>query len=1115
MVSFETKKINNPKTSLKNKTRKRRIVKTKKTFMKFLLKFLWIILILWTLSLVIWGFVLYKKIIEPLPPISKLKEFSIPQTSSIYDREWNLLYSVFKEKRTYVEFDKINKNMINAIVAWEDKRFWTNPWFDLIWLIRAWIEWATTGVIRWTSTISQQLIKNTFLTNERKIERKIKEIYLSYQMTNEFTKETIIELYLNKISFGNNAYGVEQASKTYFDKKAENLNYLEASILASIPKWPTLFSPYRFKDKKWVLVWYARLMGYPYVYSNSVIEWVNNIDKKEILIEKNKINIFPNADNSKYAKEIDELKKVIDDIKIKKLQEDWSRILVCWLDKNNFKNISNIDPDWCTNIEYENLLNLLNNIKIKVWDNYIEYQTWRKDFILQRMLEDWYLSKKWEDWPQNYKNAIKNWILFDFKKDKTRIKYPHFVFYVKEYLEEKYWKTAMEEWGFKIYTTLDPKIQEKSQEIVDKQAKINLSKFGANNAATILIDNKKGEIISMVGWKDYYDKTIDWENNIITSKLQPGSTFKPFVYALAMEKNKIWPKTPVFDVKTVFPWWYTPNNFDGKFMEKMSIEKALNHSRNIPAIKMFFLSWWENNIIDFMRKLWVESYYDFKKYYREKYHKEYLYGSPMALWTWEMTPLELATAYSTIASMWYKKEITPILKIIDKNWVDLRVREKEQKKVKEAISPATAFLITSILTNTEARPSFWNKYMTIPWRQLAAKTWTSTKQFKDKYWNKKIFPQNLWTIWYTPQYTTVAWAGNTSGKELYYAWNWLEWAWPIMRNVMSFAHNWKKIEKWSKPSLIKEVVISTNSWKLPTEITPTGSKEKGLFINIPTQYDDSYFSKEIDILCNWKVTDKTPEDAKKLIKWVQYHSLMPNYKNWELPVNKLSSFWDIKYSNTICERLKKDSNMQLWVNISNNWNLISGANYVELAYRSTNPIIRLEIILNWNRIWNYSLPWKLEWSHKWAFNIPSWAKGKQTLLVKAIDNQFYSKTISKTVILWWKDRTPPQITLINPARWSINIKQDSVFNLRASFSDLSPIRAVNIYFNWKRLPASLSWRKIVLPISSNGMSVWTYDLRLEATDTNFNTSTKVVKVTVLDWWIKKEEKSLELDEEKN
>lgn len=1096
MVSFKTKKI---KTNSYKRRVKRKVNKNKKTLSRIILKLLMYLVVFWTVCVIIASIVLYYKIIIPLPPVTKLREMAIPQSSEIYDRDWNLLYSVFKEKRTYVDFDKISKNMVNAIVAWEDKRFWTNPGFDLIWLLRAaWtaaLTWHTPG---WTSTISQQLIKNTFLTNERSYERKIKEIYLSYKMTNEFDKKTIVEMYLNKISFWNNAFWIEQASKTYFGKSAKDLNVLESSILASIPKWPTLHSPYRFyynKDKK-RYEWYPFLMWYPYIYKKELVDWIHSDIKRNIAIEKSKINIFPNTDISSYTKEIEVFKSVISNIVIKKLWTEWSNILVCGLDKKNFKNISSIDNDWCTNINYSDLLTLLNNIRVPVWDNYIEYETGRKDFILQRMFEDWYLSKDTTEASNIYINAIKNWILFKFKKSKTKIKYPHFVFYVKEFLEEKYGKTAMEEGWLKIYTTLDSKLQDKAQSIVEAQAKINTWKFWANNAAEITIDNKKGEIITMVGWKDYYDKEIDWENNIITSRLQPGSTFKPFVYALAMQKNKIWPKTPVFDVKTVFPWWYTPHNFDSKFMKKMSIEKALNHSRNIPAIKMYYLAWKELSIINFMRQLWVESYYNFKKYYREKYKKEYNYWAPMALWTWEMTPLELATAYSTISSLWDKKEITPILKVLDSNWNNIYLKDRDQKSTKESIDPKTAYLITSILTNTEARPSTWNPFMTIPWRKLAAKTWTSTKQFKVR-GVKKIYPQNLWTIGYTPQYTTVAWAGNTNWKQLYGNWNWLEWAWPIMRNVMTEFHKWKKVESWNRPNWIKEVFISTNSWKLPTASTPVKSKVSWLFINAPTQFDDSYFSKEVDALCNWKVTEKTPADAIKLIKWVRYHSLKPEWPNWESPVSALSSFWDITYKDEVCERWSKDANMQVWVSISNNWKLVQWANYVELAYKSVNPIIKLIILLDWKIIASYDLPWKKQGSYKWAFNIPSWLIWNHSLTVKSIDDSYYSKSISRTVSLWWKDKKPPLIILKNPARWSISLKKDTSFNLRASFTDISPIRAINIYFNNKKILSSTK-RSIVTSISSNWLELWDYNLRIDATDINFNKSSKNITVSVIE-----------------
>jgi len=1098
MVLFKTKKIKNSTTHKRKYTRKK--TKSRKSITKILLKVLIYLVVFLTIWTLISGVVLYYKIIKPLPPVSQLREFAIPQTSEIYDRDWNLLYSVFKEKRTYVKFDKINKNMINAIIAWEDKRFWTNPWFDLVWLMRA----ALTTILTWekvggTSTISQQLIKNSFLTNERSYVRKIKEIYLSYQMNNEFEKKDIIEMYLNKISFGNNAFWIEQATKTYFWKSASELDILESAILASIPKWPTLHSPYRFyyNKKRIRYEWYPFLMWYPYIYPKKLVEWVTSITKKTTLIEENKVNIFPNSNVSKYTNEINALKEVINNLKIKKLWTDWSNILVCGLDKKNFKNISAIEEDWCTTMNFENLLTLLNNIRVPVWDNYIEYETWRKDFILQRMLDDWYISKDSDEAIKIYKDSIIRWILFKFKKSKTRIKYPHFVFYVKDFLEKKYWKSAMEEGWLKIYTTLDPKIQETAQKIVENQAKINSWKFGANNAAAITIDNKKGEIVAMVWWKDYYNKDIDWENNIITSKLQPWSTFKPFVYALAMQKEKIGPKTPIFDVKTVFPWRYSPNNFDGKFMKKMSIEEALNNSRNVPAIKMYYLAGKELSIINFMRQLGVESYYNYKKYYREKYKKERNYWAPMALWTWEMTPLELVWAYSTIANLWNRKEITPILKVLDSKWNEIYIKERDQKTKKESISAKTAYLITTILTDTKARPASWNTFMTIPGRKLASKTWTSTKQFKNKWWHKVIYPQNLWTIGYTPQYTTVAWAGNTNWKQLFNNWNWLEWAWPIMKNIMVEVHKWKRVENWSQPYWIKRLVISTNSWKIPTWSTPSNSKKEWLFINTPIQFDNSYFSKEIDSLCNWKVTDKTPPDAIKMIKGVRYHSLRPTWPSWELPVTKLSGFSTLKITNEVCVRGEKDSNMKVWVSISNNWKLVEWSNYVELGYRSKNPIIKLEILLDWKKIASYDLPWKLEWWYKWAFNIPSWMVWNHVLTIKSIDNSFYSKSIIKNIVLWSKDTKAPKIIVSNPARWNIKLKKDTKFNLRVKFEDISPIRVINVYFNWKKINSSTS-RKLVLPVSVKWLENWNYNLKIEATDMNFNRSVKNISVNVID-----------------
>jgi len=664
-MNFQKKNIKhskNPRKSTLETRYAQRKYRGKKKGSSWVVKFIVYTLWFFLVCSIILSIVLYQKYLVWLPSVKELENLEIAEWSTIYDREGWELYNIYKEKRTYIPYEEINSNMINALVAWEDKRYWENPWVDLIWIIRAVVYraiWKTTK-LEWTSTLTQQLIRNTIIANERKIERKIKEIYLSYKLSKELSKEKILELYLNKISFWHNSYGIEQAAKTFFDKTAKELNILESSVIASLPKWPTYYSPYNHPD---------RVLWYPYVYEKDDEETQEHITK--IITVKDKI----------LNKEIlATFTTFINDLKTTPLE--WTnRILICNLKKEFFKNSINIDGDLCSVIEYSKLLNFLNAIKIEQGDSFIEYQTWRKDFILGRMLEDGYIT--FED----YKNSIIDSIGMKFSSTREEINAPHFVFFVKEYLENKYGKEIIESWWLKIHTTLDPKLQEKAEEIIIKQAESNEINFNATNAALISIDNEKWEILSMVWWKDYFDKENKWNVNIITSKLQPWSTFKPFVYSMWIYNNSIGTKSPVYDVETEFTSEYTPANFDGKFMGKMNLSTALNNSRNIPAIKMFYLAWWEKSIVSFMKKIWVNSL---------KNHNQY--GAPLALWTWEMTPLELATAYSVFANMWEKKEITPILKIIDAKWNI--IEENKDEEWDEVISEAQTYITNSILSDT-------------------------------------------------------------------------------------------------------------------------------------------------------------------------------------------------------------------------------------------------------------------------------------------------------------------------------------------------------------------------------------------------------------------------------
>jgi membrane peptidoglycan carboxypeptidase len=197
-----------------------------------------------------------------------------------------------------------------------------------------------------------------------------------------------------------------------------------------------------------------------------------------------------------------------------------------------------------------------------------------------------------EDNKISYDEFIQGWRDgFDvkFQELKHAIKSPHFVFYVKDYLEKKYGQELVESGGLEVITSLDTALQENAEKIIAERYEGNVKKYGANNAALVALDPKTGGVLAMVGSVDYWNPQIDGQVNITTSLRQPGSTFKPLVYANAIENAGIGSGTILGDYKTKFGDNYIPNNSDNSFKGKMSIRSAIAQSRNIPAIKAWYV----------------------------------------------------------------------------------------------------------------------------------------------------------------------------------------------------------------------------------------------------------------------------------------------------------------------------------------------------------------------------------------------------------------------------------------------------------------------------------------------------------------------------------------------
>ena len=1094
-MPFKVKKVkkgkvpNNTKSTKNNKINdkyKREKMRRKKFINKIIVNSIYIILTL--ILAVCW--LVYDKYLSVLPPISKLEEISIPESSIIYDDNKEELYTFYaSEKRTYVDYEKISEGLIHAITASEDKTFFENSWFDIKWIIRSLFNYLThkTSRIEWTSTISQQLIKNVFLSHERKIERKIKELYLSFLMNQSYSKEKILELYLNKISFGSNAFGIEQAAKTFFSKTSSSLSILESSILASLPKWPTYYSPYSHFDR---LVWH------PYINRGDTINKL--ITAKDILEYKHDVILFTDF---------------ILKLRWKRISAD--KLLICGINKEFYKKTTRIDKDNCMILNYSELLWFLNSINIeapekddKPWYT-LKYQTGRKDFVLGRMLEDNHISF------QSYKNALIKSIWFKFEEYKEKIKYPYFVFYVKEFLDEKYGKDFITENGWlKIHTTINKKLQEEAENIIEKHKERIKEKYDANNIAILSVENKTWKILAYVGWSDFFDEEIDGNVDILQAKRQPWSTFKPFVYSKAIHDNNIGTATPVFDLKTEFTADWTPENYDGEFLWKMDILTALWNSRNIPAIKMYYLAWLQNEVIDYLDKFWIKSL-----------NKNFSYWAPLAIWTWEMKPIELVGGYSVFANMGKKVPITPVEAIHDSNNVQIekRLTGSEDQVIPEEL----AYIMNYMLSNKKSRPEFWNKYLSPleDWK-LAAKTGTSNKQFdkdpEDKKKNtddedddKEILPWDLWTIWYSPYITTIVWVWNTDGSPMTEIGNWLEAAWPIWRDFMTFAHEWLDPEDWEKPETLEKIQVSTISWLYPPKWFDPQFIDSSYHFpwNEPKWFDSSLRPIKIDSYCNWKVTEETPEAAIKEWYYLSLKSINPKMNEWEETIEEwikewwaeeqYGKFWNIitYYDEKPCFRSKElinNATVRIKAIIENKDSFINGYNYIEIGYISWNPLIRIDVFLGDNKIQSIPLKNQNKGFYKWTINIPSWYYWEYDLLIRGIDSISHSADFKETITIVQKDKTAPKIVITNPLDDDIKLYPDQHFKLNWNIVERSTIRSINIYLDNQPLVIWLDSREFSQPINYNHLlKIWTHSIKIEATDFYFNKSEKEIELEII------------------
>lgn len=665
-----------------------------------------------SLGLFLGGILLLWVALIPLPDFASFEQRKIEESTKIYDRTGEvLLFDVHKDiKRKVVPFDEMSRHIKNATVAIEDSDFYEHYGVKPTAIIRAFfINLMNFEVVQGGSTITQQVVKNTLLTKDQKIIRKIKEAVLSLKLEQVMAKENILELYLNEAPYGGNLYGIEEASLAFFGKSAKDIELAEAAYLAAIPKAPTYYSPYG--------------------------------SNKEALDQ-------------------------------------------------------------------------------------------RKDTVLFRMAELGYISE------EEANEAMEQEVIFNPRKEQG-IKAPHFVMYVREYLENRYGVDVVETQGLRVTTSLDWELQKKAQEIVTRYAEFNTENFNASNAALVAIDPNTGHILSMVGSKDYFNVEEDGNFNTALAKRQPGSAFKPFVYATAFKKG-FTPETVVFDLETQFSALcdaegeplpgvdedvcYTPQNYDNIFRGPVTLRNALAQSMNIPAVKTLYLAGLRDSL-DTAKDLGITTVSDLDRV-----------GLTLVLGGGEVSLLELTSAYSVFANEGSRNPHEKILKIEDKNG---NILEEFSPSPRQVIDGNVAALVNDVLSDNDARaPAFgYTSPLNIPGYNVGAKTGT-TNDYRD-----------AWIVGYSPDIAVGTWAGNNDNSSMekrvagfIVAPMWNE----FMKEALAlyppsqFARPQKEDDLSLKPSLRGEwrggetYEIDTISGKRATEYTPLETKEIRSITNVHT-----------------------------------------------------------------------------------------------------------------------------------------------------------------------------------------------------------------------------------------------------------------------------------------
>jgi membrane peptidoglycan carboxypeptidase len=771
-----------------------------------------------------------------LPDASAIETEQVEfETVRIYDRSGeHLLYESFDPRpfrgdRTYLPLEEMSSWVISATVGLEDRSFWENPGINPIGLGRAFVSNVRGGQVQGGSSITQQLIKNIIIDPEERYERsytrKAKEVIMAMEITRRYSKEQILEWYLNYNFYGNFAYGIEAASRVYFDKSATDLTLEEAVMLATIPQYPALNpvanpqDAYRRQQKA---------LDALVVEAGALTQDEANAAKKffddNVLTLLNDEGLISQDDRENAASDKAASDRVLDAL-----------VAYGWIDQPTADAAKTYGGNRWMFLR-EKATERFENLTAPHFALYVLDELQRR---FNTVDDPYYI----------WRNGLQVYTTLDYDLQQAaecaaRVRI-----------------AALEGTPPAQYVPPEgtPPDACAAFRDMDMQANLEGVDHNAHNAAVVAIRPPTGEILAMVGSIDYNNEEIDGEVNIATSARQPGSSFKPFTYLESFLQGYT-PATRIMDVRTVFPNApeppYVPENYDRKYHGPQLARYALARSYNIPAV------WLMNqvgvkNVIDLAHKLGINTL-----------DKEY-YGLSLTLGGGEVRLLDMVYANSVFANGgvmagqpvpedrqrpgYRKQDPVSILQVRDKN--GQIVYQYEQPETERLVDEQHVYLLTDILSDYNARLAGfgdWSRFLELPDRKIAAKT-GSTNGWKDG-----------WTIGYAPQLAVGVWVGNADNDAMEEVTG-SRGAAPIFRAVMEYAltKRGEPVLEFQRPPGLIQRAVCWESGLLPTP--ECGRVVNEIFIEgtEPTRFDTVWRAFEINRENGKLATVYTPAELRE------------------------------------------------------------------------------------------------------------------------------------------------------------------------------------------------------------------------------------------------------------